>query len=440
MSATTQAPSRGRLWGHRAFMLFWSGETVSLFGTQVTLLALPLTAVLTLNATASQLGFIRFVEQLPYLLFTLLFGAWVDRRRRRPVMILANAARALLIVLVPLFAVFGLLQLWLLAAIAFAVGIFSVLFDLTWLAYVPALITSDEFVEANGKVATSASAAEVAGPGLGGLLVQLLSAPVALLADAVSYVVATITLVAIRAPEPAPHVQLGQRGRLLRDIGLGISVVWRNLNLRAIMVMSGLWNLLFSIADTAFVLYAVRELHLGAGTLGAIYAVGAIGGLIGSAVSTRLGQRGRFGPVLGIAFTFGTVPWLLLPAAAGPIPLEVALFTLAYFLVRTGLGLWSVLVLSYRQAVTPLHLLGRVGASLRFVSYGLGALGFLLASGLTAVLSLHVTLWLAAGGFVAILLVVLLATPLPRLRSLPTAPDPALVEDEPTVLSEPVGV
>jgi len=440
MSAATQTPSRGRLWKHRAFMLFWSGETVSLFGTQVTLLALPLTAVLTLNATASQLGFIRFVEQLPYLLFTLLFGAWVDRRRRHPVMILANAARALLIVLVPLFAVFGLLQLWLLAAIAFAVGIFTVLFDVTWLAYVPTLITSDEFVEANGKVATSASAAEVAGPGLGGLLVQLLGAPVALLADAVSYVVATITLVAIRAPEPAPHVQPGQRGRLLHDIGVGIAVVWRNLNLRAIMLMSGLWNLLFSVADTAFVLYAVRELHLGAGTLGAIYAVGAVGGLIGSAISTRLGQRGRFGPVLGIAFTFGTVPWLLLPAAAGPLPVMVVAFTLAYFLVRTGLGLWSVLVLSYRQAVTPLHLLGRVGASLRFVSYGLGALGFLLASGLTSILSLHATLWLAGGGFVAILLVVLLATPLPHLRALPTAPDPALVDDDTAMPPVSVGV
>jgi len=118
--------------------------------------------------------------------------------------------------------------------------------------------------------------------------------------------------------------------------------------------------------------------------------------------------------------------------------LEVALFTLAYFLVRTGLGLWSVLVLSYRQAVTPLRLLGRVGASLRFVSYGLGALGFLLASGLTAILSLHATLWLAAGGFVVILLVALLATPLPRLRSLPTAPDTALADDE--QVGESVGV
>jgi MFS family permease len=430
---------RGRLWRHRAFMLFWSGETVSLFGTQVTLLALPLTAVLTLHATAPQLGFIRFVEALPYVLFTLVFGAWVDRRRRRPVMILANAARALLIGLVPLLAILGQLQLSLLAVIAFAVGVFTVLFDVTWLAYVPTLITTDELVEANGKVATSASAAEVAGPGLGGLLVQVLSAPVALVADAISYVVSTITLLAIRAPETAPHVQPGQRGRLLREIGVGISVVWCNLNLRAIMVMSGLWNMLFGIADTVFVLYAVRELRIGAGTLGAIFAVGAIGGLIGSAISTRLGQRGRFGPVLGVAFTFGTVPWLLLPAVAGPVTVEVAAFTLAYFLVRTGLGLWSVLVLSYRQAVTPNHLLGRVGASLRFVSYGLGALGFLFAGALTSFLSLRETLWLAAGGFVAILLVTLLGTPLPRVRSLPSEPDPALVDDDSAVPPPPEG-
>ncbi len=430
MSATTQGKSSARLWKHRAFMLFWSGETVSLFGTQITLLALPLTAVLTLHATAAQLGFVRFVEAFPYVLFTLIFGAWVDQRRRKPALILANTARALLIGLVPLLAILNVLQLSLLALIAFAVGVFTVLFDVTWLAYVPTLITADELVEANGKVATSASAAEVAGPGLGGLLVQILSAPLALVADAISYLVATITLVAIRAPEPAPHVRRGQQWQLLRDIRVGLSTAWRNPNLRAIMIMSGLWNMLFGIADTVFVLYAIRELHIQAGTLGAIFAVGAIGGLIGSAISTRLGQRGRFGPVLGIAFTFGTVPWILLPAVAGSLPLEVAAFTLGYFLVRVGLGLWSVLVVSYRQAITPNHLLGRVGASLRFVSYGLGALGFLLAGVLASLIGLRPTLWLAAGGFIVILLITLLATPLPRVRALPTEPDALSVLDD----------
>lgn len=424
MTATLQQSQRrqrrggGSAWRRPAFLLFWSGETVSLFGTQVTLLALPLTAVLTLGATAAELGLVRFVEAFPYVLCTLMFGAWVDRRRRRPVLIVANAARALLLGLVPLLAILSLLNLSLLAVIAFAIGVFTVLFDVTWLAYVPTLVATDELVDANGKVATSASAAEVAGPGLGGLLVQALSAPLALVADAFSFVVATITLLAIRDPEPEPLPHQGTR-RLLDEIRVGLRVVWENEYLRAIMVMSGLWNLLYGVANTIFLLYVVRELHLGAGALGAIYAVGAVGGLIGSAISTRLGRIGRFGPVLGVAFTFGCAPWLLLPTVTGASTLEVAVFTIAFFLVQVGLGLWGVLTISFRQAITPNHLMGRVNASMRFVSYGLGALGLLLSGVLASLVGMRETLWLAAAGFLAILLVTLLATPLPRIRAIP---------------------
>lgn len=430
MTATLQKPdspqrrSNGSAWRRPAFLLFWSGETVSLFGTQVTVLALPLTAVLALGASATQLGLVRFAEAFPYILFTLMFGAWVDRRRRRPVMILAHAARALLLGLVPLLAILHLLDLSLLGAIAFGVGVFTVLFDVTWLAYVPTLVAADELVDANGKVATSASAAEVAGPGLGGLLVQALSAPLALLADAFSFVVAMLTLLAIRDPEPAPAIQQETRRSLPGEIRVGLSAVWDNEYLRAIMVMSGLWNLLNGIANTVFLLYAVRGLHLGAGALGAIYAVGAIGGLIGSAISTRLGRVGRFGPVLGVAFTFGCAPWLLLPAVSGASALEIAAFILAFFLVQVGLGLWGVLTISFRQAITPNYLLGRVNASMRFTSYGLGALGLLLSGLLASLFGMRETLWLAAAGFLAILLVTLLATPLPRIRAIPTAPAP----------------
>ena len=430
MTATLQKPdspqrrSNGSAWRRPAFLLFWSGETVSLFGTQVTVLALPLTAVLALGASATQLGLVRFAEAFPYILFTLMFGAWVDRRRRRPVMILAHTARALLLGLVPLLAILHLLDLSLLGAIAFGVGVFTVLFDVTWLAYVPTLVAADELVDANGKVATSASAAEVAGPGLGGLLVQALSAPLALLADAFSFVVAMLTLLAIRDPEPAPAIQQETRRSLPGEIRVGLSAVWDNEYLRAIMVMSGLWNLLNGIANTVFLLYAVRGLHLGAGALGAIYAVGAIGGLIGSAISTRLGRVGRFGPVLGVAFTFGCAPWLLLPAVSGASALEIAAFILAFFLVQVGLGLWGVLTISFRQAITPNYLLGRVNASMRFTSYGLGALGLLLSGLLASLFGMRETLWLAAAGFLAILMVTLLATPLPRIRAIPTAPAP----------------
>ncbi|HEV8193323.1 MAG TPA: MFS transporter [Ktedonobacterales bacterium] len=403
------------------FLLFWAGETVSMFGTQITMLALPLTAVLVLHATPPQLGFVRFVEQFPYVLFTLLFGAWADRRRRKPILIMTNAARGLLIGLVPLLAILGLLQLPLLGTIAFAVGAFTVLFDVTWLAYVPTLIEPDELLAANGRVLTSSAAAEVAGPGLAGILVQLLTAPLALVTDAVSYVAAAISLLLIRTPEPVQRSATGQRPDLLREIGEGFQVLLRNRYLRAITVMSGLWNFLFSVADTVFLLYAVRELSLQPGTLGIIFAVGAVGGLVGSAISTHLGKRGTFGPVLGVAFIFGCLPWLLLPAVSGSQPIEIAAFTLAYFLVRLGLGLWGVLTLSLRQAITPLHLMSRVSASMRLVSYGLGALGFLLSGILGTLVGLRATLWLTAFGFVAILIITLAATPLPSVRAIPGA-------------------
>lgn len=418
---TTVAPARPArtLWRHRDFMLFWSGESVSMFGTQVTVLALPLTAVLALHATPTQLGLVRFSETFPFVLCTLLFGAWADRVRRKPLLILANAARAVLIGLVPLLAALHLLGLSALAAIAFAVGIFTVLFEVSWLAYVPGLVKPGELVEANGRMATSSAAAEVAGPGLGGALVQLVTAPLALLADALSYVVALAALLLIRAPEP--HTTARRETRLTREIGEGLRATFGNRYLRAIALMSGLWNLLSNIAQTVFLLYAVRELGLGAGALGGIFAVAAIGGLIGSAVSTRLGQRGRFGPMLGIAFTFGCLPWVLLPAVRGPQSLEVLAFTLADFLVQVGLGLWGVLALSLRQAITPPRLLGRVAASLRLLSYGLGALGMLLSGVLATLLGLRPTLWLAAGGFLLILLITLLATPLPHVRSIPSS-------------------
>jgi geranylgeranyl reductase family protein len=264
-------------------MLFWGGETISMFGTQVTLLALPLTAVLLLGATAAQLSLVRFLETAPYLLFTLIFGAWVDRLRRRPVLIVANGARCLLIGTIPALVLFDMLTLPSLAVIAFGAGIFTVLFDVAWAAYTPTLVHSTDLVEANGKMMTSYASAEVAGPGLAGVLIQWLSAPFALIADAASYLVAMVTLLLIRAPEPRPEAH--PDSHLLREIGQGLRLVMGDVYLRAIAVMSGLWNFFYLVASTIFFLYAVRELGLSPATLGIILAVGACGGLIGASLA-----------------------------------------------------------------------------------------------------------------------------------------------------------
>jgi len=195
---------RGALWHQPDFLKLWAGETISLLGTQVSSLAIPLTAISLLDVGASQLGLLRTAEFLPYIVLTLLAGTWVDRRRRRPLMVAANLARAALLLAVPLLAWADRLELWHLYGVVAVMGVGAVFFDLSYLSYLPSLVRREHLVEGNSKLAASASVAEVGGPGLAGLLVQALTAPIAVLVDAVSYVVSSVSLLRIRAREPDP--------------------------------------------------------------------------------------------------------------------------------------------------------------------------------------------------------------------------------------------
>jgi MFS family permease len=409
-------PRWGALWHNSDFLKFWVGETISLFGSQVTLLALPLTAVLTLKATAGQLGLLRFLETLPYLLFPLLFGAWVDRRRRRPIMILANAIRAILIGVIPVLALLRLLGLMPLYAIAFCVGVFTILFEVCWLSFVPTLVSKNHLIEANTRVTTSSAAAEVGGPGLAGVLIQLLTAPLALLVDSLSYVVSVISLVLIRHQEPAPKRE--SQPRLLHDIAEGVRFAFGNIYLRVLAMEAAAWNFCFALLEPLFLLYTIRKLDFSPGLLGLVYAVGAVGGLLGSALAGTLAKHFRLGLVLCGTFTLGTVPLLLIPAASGPQVVIAGIFIAAFFLVRAALGIWQVLTTSLRQAITPNEMMGRTAASLRMLAYGGGTLGALAAGGLGAAVGLHWGLWLAGFGFLLALLPIFFS-PLPRLRAMP---------------------
>jgi hypothetical protein len=260
----------GGLWGHRDFRKLWAGETVSLFGSEVSELALPLVAVLVLDADAGQMGLLAAARFAPFLMVTLPAGAWVDRRRRRPVLISSNLGRALLVGLVPLLAGLGLLRMGHLYAVAFAVGALTVLFDVAYQSYLPSLVKREQLVEGNSKLQASASAARVGGPGLGGLLVQLVGAPRALLLDAGSYVVSAASLLAIRNREPAPAAEGdGQpRTRLRQEIGEGLAVTYRNPVLRSLAGLAATYNLFSQVIDALLVLYATRELGLSAGSSG----------------------------------------------------------------------------------------------------------------------------------------------------------------------------
>jgi MFS family permease len=234
--APARRPRWGVLWTHADFMKFWAGETISLFGTQVTTLALPLTAIIVLHATPGQLGVLRFLQAVPFLLLALLIGAWVDRRRKRPVMIGSNAARCVLVGLVPILAIAGALVMPILYVLAFCIGVATVFFDVCWMAYVPVLVGKDQLAEGSSKVSTSYAAADVSGPALGGVLVQLLSAPKALAADALSYLVSIGTLLAIKTEEPVPG---GQPSHPLAEIKEGLRPVFSNRYVRATTTRAG---------------------------------------------------------------------------------------------------------------------------------------------------------------------------------------------------------
>lgn len=416
VAVNVREPGERSLWRNGDFMKFWLGETVSLFGSQVTLLALPLTAVLILGASPDQLGILRFLETFPYILCPLLFGVWVDRARRRPLMILANSVRAVLIGLVPLLAIFHQLFLFPAYAITFGVGVFTVLFDVCWQSFVPVVVAQEHLIEANSKISTSSAAAEVGGPGLAGVLMQLLTAPLALVVDSLSYVVSVVSLLLIRKPEVLPEYDA--RVNLWQEMSEGLKFSFRHAILRTLTLQAAAWNCCFFLAETIFLLYAPRVLHISPGALGLLYAVSAVGGLVGAALARPLAQHFRLGWLLCCTFTLGTVPMLLLPAAVGSPEVILLICGGGLFFVRTALGIWAVLTVSLRQAVTPNRLMGRVSACLRLVAYGGGAVGALLSGILGSTLGLRPGLWIGCIGLVCILIPIFFS-PLPRLRAMP---------------------
>ncbi|WP_328869017.1 MFS transporter [Streptomyces sp. NBC_00287] len=425
MTATqtrTEEPATESLWRNGDFLRFWLGETLSLLGTQVTNLALPLTAIIAFDATDEQVGILRFLQLVPYLGLALVFGVWVDRARRRRIMLGANLARMSLLALVPVLYWTEALDLTSLLVIACAVGIASVLFDVSWMSYVPTLVRDPKhYAEAGAKMGMSSSAADVAGPGLAGVLVGALTAPVALIVDAFSYLVSLISLLLIRTPEPRPEPPSARR-HLPTELRDGLRWVLKNPVLRSLALIGFCCNFSMITVWTMFLLYGTRDLHLDSTTLGAIFATASVGGLIGAAISRKVIRRFRLGLVYLVAQSALLLGPTLIVLATGPRPVMVGMFVLSFFTTYLGLGVAGVIIVSLRQASTPQSMMGRMTAVFRTLLFGGGALGGLFAGVLSGRIGAHGALTVAAIGSAAVL-VPLFLSPVSRLRDLPTAPE-----------------
>jgi MFS family permease len=382
------------LWRHRNFLLLWSGQTVSETGSAVTQLALPLTAVVVLRASTFQVGALTSAATLAFALIALPAGAIVDRRAKRWLMIWCDVARMLIIGSVPLAAAFGALTLGQLYAVAIAAGVCTVFFDVSYQSYLPVLIGTHDLVEGNGKLGATQSFAQLAGPGLGGGLVGLVGAARALSADAISYAVSVASLLAIRAREEVPRPD--QRQKLRTEIAEGLSFVLRHPILRKIVACTGTANLFGSMAMALEFIFLIRVLHVRPGDTGLLIAVASLGGVAGGALSGRLSRRIGSARLIWFSMLVLSLPQLLVPLAEPGWRVAAFVVGLAGFWFSAVV--YNVAQVSYRQAICPPRLLGRMNAAVRWVVWGTLPLGGLLGGAFGTWLGVRTTLWIAFAG------------------------------------------
>ncbi len=394
----------GGLWQHRDFLSLWGAETISQFGSQVSFLALPLVAILVLEESAFKVASLTSIEFLPFLLFTLPAGVWVDRLRRKPILVLGNVGRGLALLSVPIAHWAGALTIWQLYVVGFVVGVGTVFFDVAYQSYVPALVGRTDVVEANAKLEVSRAAANIGGPGMAGGLVAAVTAPVAVLVDSVSYAISALLLLGIRKPEEAPARE--ERRSIRAELGEGLRYVFTHPYQRGMVAATAISNFFGQVVFSILLVYAVRELGLSAATIGVALAIGNLGTLASALTAKRIGERLGVGrTILFASCLFG--PGTLLIAFA---PKEYALPLIVASMMVIGFGgiLYNVTAISLIQAITPDRLLGRANASRRFVVWGIVPLGGFTGGALATLLGLREAMIVGAvGGVLAIVPILL---------------------------------
>jgi MFS family permease len=386
------------MWKNSNFIKLWAGQTISLFGSQITVLALPLLAANVLQATPGQMGLLGFVQYVPWLLVGLFAGVWVDRLQRRPIMLIADILRAILLALIPLTAWLGWMRIEYLYLVGFLLGICTVFFDIAYVAILPSLVSRDQLVEGNSKLQISVSASETAGPGLAGVLVQVISAPIAIGLDALSFVISALSLAWIRGQEVLPPTP-AKRPSVRTQAWEGLRLSLRHPLLRGFIGCSTTGNLFIDMHTAVYLLYLTRELGISPAAIGLIYAFGGVGGVLGASIADRLTRFLGTGPAAVWSQLCHGLCMTALPFVALFRP-TVPLLTIVHAVWGFTSATYLVPAMSLRQAITPDHLQGRITASQRVLTFGVSPLGFLIGGFLGEWIGLWPTLLLAGVGLI----------------------------------------
>jgi MFS family permease len=387
---------------NRPFGFFWVGQSVSTLGSQVTAFAVPLLAALTLHATAQQMGFLRAAEFAPFLVLTLPAGVWADLGIRRVLMILSNLVRGVLIVIVPLAVLLGMVRLEVLYVVMFAMGSFKVIFEMAYQTYIPEIVDRETLVNANSKIMMSYALGQSAGPGLAGIMVEIMGAPMAVLADSIGYFLCAGCLFRIRHRE----VRRGRHQQnIFRQIGEGFRYVGKEPHIRALLCLVTVNNFFMNALMALVVFYATREIGFRPGIFGMAVSVGGLGAVIGSLSAQRLGAWLGPGPFVIYACGVASLAAFCFPLVNQTNGIGILCLTTAYFALSAGGAAVTVFAWTIRQAMTPSELLGKMNGAFRFCVTGIMPFGALFGGWLGSVIGIRQTLVVSAAGLLASCLV-----------------------------------
>ncbi len=433
-----QRPASIPLVHHPDFLKLWSAETVSQLGSQVSQLAIPFVALGVLNASTFEIALLNVVEMLPFLLIGLVAGVWVDRLRRRPILIAGDLGRAALLATIPLAFLLNVLTILQLYVVGAAVGVLTVFFDVAYQSYLPSLVERDQLQEGNAKLETSRAGAQVVGPGLAGVLIGIVRAPFAVALDALSFLGSGLFILSIRRPEPPPDAFLtaGEpRPGFRAEMTEGLRWVLGNPFLRSIAASTGSSNLFSSIAFSVMLVFAVRVMGMNAEEIGLAFSVGSIGALLGAITANRVSEHLGVGPTIVLFSAIGgppTIIFALAPAGTAQ-PVLVGLVALIGFLGGLASVVYNVAQVSFRQAITPARLQGRMNATMRWIVWGTMPIGGIIGGLMGTFIGVRETILLGGIGGSLVFLPVLFS-PVRGIRTMPAPLEEAGGDDRDAVI------
>jgi MFS family permease len=435
----------GGLWRHQDFLKLWSAETISQFGTAITGLALPLVAIIVLHASAFEVAALGTIEFAPFIVFSLPAGVWVDRLRRRPILIAGDVGRALLLASIPIVHFAGGLTIWQLYGVGFLVGTLTVFFDVAYQSYLPSLVERRDLVEGNSKLEVSRSSSQIAGPGFAGGIISLFTAPYAIVLDAVSFFGSALLLFGIRKQEANPYSdeRKAERRSMASELGEGLRFVLGHRYLRNIAASTATFNFFFNMFGAILLVYLVRRLHWSAGLIGLTGSLASTGALLGALTANKV--AGRIGVGRAIVWAqLASVFGLLIPLAPQDKYRSIPFFVVAEFVIGAAVVIYNVNQLSLRQALCPERLQGRMNAVMRFLVWGTIPLGNLIGGGIATTVGLRATIWVGVLGAMLAALPVALS-PVRSVERIPEQVDEAdvfdpLATDAAALTVEPPGV